>query len=123
MTWTRQAKYMAEIFGGDKVEIQEGQTAYPAIGTMANYLGGLLREQRYYCITAEFGTYKPVTALGALRAENRAHFHDEEFSKSYRRAKEIALDVFCPRDISWRNITIKTGLDLIAKTIRTGFQE
>ncbi len=121
--WTKQARYVAEIFGKDTVEIQDGQTAYPAIGTMAKYLGNRIPEQGYCCLTAEFGTYKPIKVLGALRAENRAYFHAEQFGKSYKMAKAVALEAFCPKDISWRNGSIKTGLDLISHAIKIGFQE
>jgi hypothetical protein len=111
------ARWVAERFGGEVVEAWDDRTAYNANGTMAGYfrdrnVGGL-----YHCLTAEFGTYRPIRVLGALRGENRAHFHADPGSANYRWAKRQVLEAFVPAAPGWRGAVVDKALAVINRAI------
>lgn len=112
-----QARWAAERFGDDVVEAADGGTAYPAHGTMAGYFRDRHLGGRYYGLTAEFGTYPGMRVLGALRAENRAHFHADPTSSNYRWAKRQIREAFAPAAKDWREEVIRKSLDLVDRAV------
>lgn len=111
------AHWAAEHFGADVVEPWDDTTAYNANGTMAGYFRNRGMSGAYHCLTAEFGTYKAIRVLGALRAENQAHFHAEVDSPNYRWAKRQVLEAFVPAATDWREAVINKALAIVARAI------
>ena len=110
-------RWASEWFGNDVVEAWDGRTAYTARGLMAKDLRDRLPGTRYHCLTAEFGTYPGIPVLGALRAENRAHFFDRAGTRSYRWAKRQIMEVFCPSASRWRERVVRSGLTIIDRAV------
>ena len=120
---SERAKWAAERFGADTVEACDGETAYNARWTMAKYFRERANSGIYHCLTAEFGTYSPPRVLGALRAENRAHFHAETGSRGYRWAKRQLLEAFVPASAAWRSTTVEKGVQIVDRAITVGAEE
>ena len=85
---------------------------------MAEYFTGRFSDRNYHCLTAEFGTYAPIRVLGALRAENRAHFHGRPGTRAYEWAKGRLVEAFCPAAKAWRESTVAQGIDIIDRAVR-----
>lgn len=110
-------RWVARCFGADVVEAWDDRSAYTARGLMLNDLRERLPDVRYHCFTAEFGTYSALRVLGALRAENRAHFFDRPGTASYRWAKRELMEAFCPAAPRWREQAIRNGLTIIERAL------
>ena len=112
-------EWYRDTFGRDVVEPAAGgaRTAYAASGTLGGWAQRHLRGTRYRFVNAEFGTYSIVRVLGALRAENRAHFFGRPGTASYRQAKTELLECFCPRSHRWREQVVKAGLALLDRAV------
>lgn len=111
------AQWVAERFGEDVVEAWDGRTAYNANGTMAGYFSDRNAGGYYQCLTAEFGTYKGIRVLGALRAENQAHYHADPTSSNYKWAKRQVLEAFIPAAADWREAVIEKSLGIVDRAI------
>ena len=90
-------------------------TAYRATGTLGAWAQRALPRVRYRFATAEFGTYSMLRVLGALRAENQAHFYAARDSSCQRRAKAELRECFCPRSTRWQEDVIAGGLELLSQ--------
>jgi hypothetical protein len=84
---------------------------------MAGYFRDRNAGGLYHCLTAEFGTYAGIRVLGALRAENQAHFHARPGSSNYRWAKRQVLEAFVPAARDWRRAVVDRALTVIARAI------
>lgn len=111
------ARWLGEHFGGQVVEAREGEAAYGAHGTMAAYFRDCGTAGTFHGLTAEFGSYPGMRVLGALRAENQAHFYADPAASNYRRAKRRLLEAFVPAAGEWREAVIAKSLALIARAI------
>jgi hypothetical protein len=111
-------RWLATQFGEGVVEALGGKTAYRARGGMLAFFRDHLPGRQYHGVTAEFGTYSPLRVLGALRAENRAHFFDERDSRAYRWAKQQLLEAFCPAHRAWRRAVVDKGVALIEQAFK-----
>lgn len=111
------ARWVAEHFGDAMVEASDDAAGYGANGTMAGYFRDRNAGGSYHCLTAEFGTSSGIRVLGALRAENQAHFHAERDSSNYRWAKRQILEAFAPAATDWRETVIEKSLALVARAI------
>jgi Protein of unknown function (DUF2817) len=114
-------EWLKAQFGSDDVEPSEGRTAYRSRGSMAEYFANRLADRNYHCLTAEFGTYHPLYVLGALRAENRAHFYGNPGQPAYERAKQRLLEAFCPAAPHWRELAVANGLKIIKRAAAVCF--
>jgi len=115
---SEQQRWQATHFGEGVIEELGGDMAYPARGGLLRYFRDHLAGKKYHGLTAEFGTYSPLRVLGALRAENRAHFFDKRDSHSYRWAKQQLLEAFCPADRGWRRAVVAKGWALIEQAFK-----
>lgn len=107
-------QWLRSAFGGETVETaDETVTAYQASGGLGHWCRASYDAGSYLYLCAEFGTRGPLTVLGALRAENRAHHFAARTSVSYIRAKERLVDAFCPRSVGWRASALHNGLSLV----------
>lgn len=109
-------RWAAEKFGDEFIEGLDERIAFVANGTMAGWLQE--RDKSYHCITVEFGTYPGIRVLGALRAENRAHFFAKPGTKSYEWAKRQILEAFVPASPRWRQMVIEKSLALIVRSMQ-----
>ncbi len=111
------ALWVEERFGGNVVEALDDRMTYNSSGTMAGYFRNRNAGGVYHCLTAEFGTYNGIRVLGALRAENQAHFYAAPDSSNYTWAKRQILEVFAPAATDWREVVIEKSLSVIARAI------
>jgi hypothetical protein len=114
-------RWQATHFGEGNVESLGGEIAAPVRGALPTFFRDRLSGKQYHGLTAEFGTYSPLRVLGALRAENRAHFFDTRDSRSYRWAKQQLLEAFCPADRAWREAVVAKGVALIEQAAKVCF--
>jgi hypothetical protein len=85
---------------------------YAARGSLAGWCRALLPGVHYRFAFAEFGTYRSLVVLRALRDENQAHHWNDPNSPEVRRAKARLREVFCPADPAWRKSVIRAAIDL-----------
>ncbi len=115
---SKRTAWLGSHLGSDVIEPSDAEEAYAARGSMAEYFTGRFSDRNYHCLTAEFGTYAPIRVLGALRAENRAHFHGRPGSRAYEWAKGRVVEAFCPAAKAWRESTVAQGMDIIDQAVR-----
>jgi hypothetical protein len=118
---TERYEWVKTRLGTHDVEPSDDMTAYRARGSMAEYFRHRFADRNYHCLTAEFGTYHPMHVLGALRAENRAHFYGKRGEPSYERAKQQVMEAFCPAAPAWRERAMDNGLKIIEQVTSVGF--
>lgn len=111
------ARWVTEQFGDELVEAAESPVAYIPNGSIARYFRDHIAHGVYHGLTAEFGTYKGIRVLGALRAENQAHFHADPDSPAYRWAKRQVREAFAPASADWRQAVIARALTIVARAI------
>ena len=112
-------QWYRDTFGAEYVETlanAEG-TAYTASGIMGDWIARKLRGRNYRFVGAELGTYSIIRVLGALRAENRAHFFCSSSDARFKSAKAELLECFCPASNQWREAVLEGGLGLIEQAI------
>jgi hypothetical protein len=109
--------WYANAFGTDCVEPLDASEgiAYRVSGFFGEWMQKHFGSRQYRFVLAEFGTYDPIRVLGAIRAENRAHYYGSKNSAIYQSAKAELLECFCPSDASWRNQVVESGLKIIAQ--------
>ena len=110
-----------DTFGAELVEphANAGGTSYAASGTLGGWAMTHLTGIRYRFVNAEFGTYPIVRVLGALRAENRAHYFDRPGTRAHQRAKAELLECFCPHSDRWRERVVELGLTIVDRAVRS----
>ena len=111
------ARQAATWFGAENVEPWGRGTAYRARGLMATHFASVFGDQRYLCLTAEFGTYSATPVLRALRAEHQAHRFSRPGSADYEWAKTLMMEAFCPRSRIWRESTVEQGLNIVQRAL------
>lgn len=114
---SERARWVAERFGDDRVKALDDRMSYESTGTMAAYFRDRNSGGLYHGLTVEFGTYRGYQVLGALRAENQAHFYADRSSSGYRWAKAQVLEAFAPRSAEWRETVVETALAVVARAI------
>ena len=114
-------EWYRDTFGSEVVEplATAGGTSYAAAGTLGGWAMTHLGDVRYRFVCAEVGTYPILRVLGALRAENRAHFFGRPASGAHQRAKAELLECFCPRSARWRERVVEQGLAIIDRAVRS----
>lgn len=110
-----QCTWFRDAFCPEKIEAADAdtKTAYRSRGIFTAWLQQRLGPRICRAAVAEFGTYGPVRVLGAIRAENRAHFYSTPDSPAYRRAKSELLECFCPWSPEWRKRSLTSSLHLL----------
>jgi hypothetical protein len=108
---------LAEVFGADKVESASTGGIEARGDSITWCCKEVLRDRHYVGIGAEFGTYRVIPVLAALRAENQAHHWGEPHSPSTVRAKARLKEVFVPEDPAWRSATLAQGVEIVQRAI------
>lgn len=115
--YSEPALQAARWFGAENVEPRDRGTAYRARGLMATHFTSEFGDQRYLCLTAEFGTYAATPVLRALRAEHQAHRFSRPGSADYEWAKRQLMEAFCPKSRSWRESSVEQGLAIVKRAV------
>jgi hypothetical protein len=89
------------------------QAAYTTQGGFDAWCMTQYAALNYTAVCAEFGTYSPLRVIGALRAENRAHFHARPGSLAYRWAKQRLRHALTPTSPRWQRRTLAIGLEWV----------
>ncbi len=112
-----QLQWFSNTFGVENIASlrSEDATAYSVNGAMGSWLKNRFSDRKFYFAGVEFGTYSAMRVLGAIRAENRVHFHASKDSKVYQAAKRELLECFCPASEVWRNQVIDLSLRVVAQ--------
>lgn len=109
---------LVATFGPDLIrEWSPGGIAYRTRGGLGTWCAALFPDRRYRVLCAEFGTYRPLTVLAALRAENQAHYWGERDAPATRAAKARLVEAFAPADRRWRNRVVARGVDLVRRAL------
>ena len=75
--------WLSDAFGAENLDAGDSNgIAYHAGGNLGGWCHATYESGQYLYLCAEFGTYGPLAVLGALRAENQAHFHAAPTSPS-----------------------------------------
>jgi hypothetical protein len=105
---------LAQVFGADKL----GGPPHHARGDWITWCcKEVLPDRDYVGLGAEFGTYRVIPVLAALRAENQAHHWGKPQSPSTIRAKARLKEVFAPDDPAWRSSTVAKGVKIVQSAI------
>ncbi|AFY44242.1 DUF2817 domain-containing protein [Nostoc sp. PCC 7107] len=116
------AQWLIEKFGADVVEpYQPDGKMYKFRGGLGTWCQAMFPQCNYKFLTAEFGTYPVIQVVEALRAENRAHFYSLPEHPSKKWTRQRLAEVFAPADMTWRNMVVCRGLDLVEKAIEVCF--
>lgn len=113
-----QRKWLAERYPGQWEEADPGGVAYHSQGVLGNWCQHRFAEHRYTYLCAEFGTYRPLTVLAALRAENQGRFHSPGGPPPW--TANWVREVFCPRSARWRRRVLKTAWQLALRAAEEG---
>ena len=107
-----------ETFGRDIVESgdESQRTAYTIRGEFGEWMRDRYKSRRYRFALAEFGTYRNVRVLRAMRNENRLFHFGDRAGTAYLNSRRELLECFCPRDERWRTQVIHTGLAILDMT-------
>lgn len=112
---------LAARFGSERVQPRLGEDAPYAIqGGLGAWCQERFPSCQYDVLTAEFGTYGPITVLRALRDENRAHHWGQPRDASTQRAKARLREAFVPEDLRWREAVLEQGMELVGGALGSG---
>jgi hypothetical protein len=90
---------------------------YRARGTLGQWCANILEGIDYAYGCAEFGTYGPIKVLSRLRSENQAHHWGSPHEPATLRARQRALEAFCPKDPAWRKKVLEESHRVIELAI------
>ena len=92
--------------------------AYTAQGTHDDLYYRSFPKAKVYFVTQEFGTYKPLRVVAALRDENRAYHHGGDS----RGTKQALREVFNPANEAWRSAILRLGREVITSGLALAFE-
>jgi hypothetical protein len=105
-------------FGEDRVRGTDVEgISYPVRGGLSAWCEALFPDRSYTVLCAEFGTYGPLTVLGAMRAENQAHHWGDPSAPSTKWAKSNLKEVFTPADPFWRQTAVDQAIGLVRRAL------
>jgi len=97
-------------FGERVVPMEPDQSpAYRVQGAMITSIQRLCPNARVMAVTQEFGTYRSLSVLRALREENRWHHHGGLLNHP---TKQILKNAFYPDNDTWRLRVLQRGRQL-----------
>jgi len=67
------------------------------------------------CLTVEYGTYRGLRMLHALRAENQHHHYGDKNLDHW--SKQGLKEVFCPKSKDWQRRVVTQGSELIERSV------
>ena len=108
---------LRDAFGSRVQSLSSGedQVAYPIRGGLHEMVYRLLDRSHVNFVCQEFGTYRAVQVLGALRRENCAH---QNGGGRFPSPEKTALkNVFCPPQVHWKNNVLRRGRALFEQAL------
>jgi len=111
------AEALRSMFGPAVQPWEKGGVSYAIRGGLGTWCKARLPRVDYDVLVAEFGTVRILRVIAALRAENRAHHWGDPDHFSTRAAKAELLDVFAPRDGTWRSTVVARGTALFDQAL------
>jgi hypothetical protein len=93
-----------------------GRVTYQARGSFGPWLVARRFTPDYTFAFVEFGTYRDLTVLAGLRAENQTH-HWGGNRRVIGRTKARLRELFCPASPAWRARTLAHGLNLVERAL------
>jgi hypothetical protein len=111
--------WYSQTFGADRIEplTRPGGTAYSPSGPLGLWMQRHFHARDYRFLGAEFGTYDVIRILGALRAENRAHYFCTLNDADFLRAKQELKECFCPQSPVWRRQVLDSALHIADQSV------
>jgi predicted deacylase len=103
-----------DSYGTDRVTSSQTTQSggYPASGVLSDITRRIFAGREVLTATLEAGTCSAVRVLRALRAENRAQFHDPA---AIGRARVALCQAFYPPENSWRQALVTQGHWLLSR--------
>jgi hypothetical protein len=93
------------------------RVAYRARGSFGPWCVSRGFAPDYTFAFVEFGTYRDLTVLAGLRAENQAHHCGQPDDSETTRAKARLRELFCPASPAWRARAVAAGLDVVERAM------
>lgn len=111
--------WYCQTFDADRIEplTRPGGTAYSPSGPLGLWMQRYFHARDYRFLGAEFGTYDVIRILGALRAENRAHYFCAPTHADFLRAKKELKECFCPQSPVWRQQVVDAALHIADQSV------
>src|SRR5262249_41154050 len=107
---------LSKVFGQRVTALDPDEAvAYRIDGGLESMVFRAITTTRPIFVGQEFGTYKPIKVVHALREENRWH-HYGKGTLNHRRKSEIK-ETFAPADESWRAVVLKRGKELLDQAV------
>lgn len=111
-------EWLARRFGEGVIERGDPDgISYRARGGMGSWCQASFPDRHYDMLCAEFGTYRGVPMLAALRAENQAHHWGTPGDPTTRWAKRRIKDSFVPPNRRWRDAVVTQGIAIVRRAI------
>lgn len=115
-------QWLAARFGEGIVERGDlNGISYRTRGALGSWCQAKFPDRPYDLLCAEFGTFRGVPMVAALRAENQAHHWGTPDDPLVRWAKQRLKDAFVPPDRPWRDAIVTQGLAIIRRAIDACF--
>jgi hypothetical protein len=111
------AERLRAAFGETVQPWAKGGVSYTIRGGLGTWCKARLPRVEYDVLVAEFGTFGILRVIAALRAENRAHHWGRPDDRTTLAAKAELLEVFAPRDATWRRAVVTEGVALFDRAI------
>jgi hypothetical protein len=112
--------WLERNFGEGKVSIaRPNGSIYETRGSLGRWCQALLPGRNYLYTCAEFGTYRPLRVVQALRAENQAYHWGKPGDPATLRAKQRLKEVFAPADPSWREAVVAQGVEIVRRALES----
>jgi hypothetical protein len=109
---------MAPSNGGALIEPRESPRGfYRSRGGLGGWCRATFQDRRYLLLVAEFGTYRPLKVLSALRKENQAHHFCHPDDPRRIVATQRLVEVFCPESERWRDACVGQAIAMVLSGI------
>jgi len=118
---------MRQAYGERMQLLDRESVAYPVAGAQHDMYYRLFPNAKIYFASQEFGTYKPLRVVEALRAENRWHHYGDKTTSGAaigrvdHPTKKVLLEVFNPKDPKWRQSVLLRGKEVIRQACTLAF--
>src|SRR5262245_34731025 len=114
-----QRERLTRLFGAESWEENDPQkVAYQPRGSFGRWCVKQEYAPNYIFACVEFGTYRDISVLAGLRAENQAHHWGRLEDPGTARAKQRLRELFCPASSAWRSQVLEKSMDLVDRSVR-----
>jgi hypothetical protein len=115
-------QWLARQFGEGVVERGDPNgISFRSRGGLGIWCQATFPDRHYDLVCAEFGTFRGLPMVTALRAENQAHHWGPPGDPVTIAAKQKLKDAFVPPDRRWRDVVVAQGIALVRRAIEACF--